>query len=83
MINLRHLEQADKASFLAAMSEQWEAHFVFAHYYESLAHQSFENYIMVLPLISLDQLIPIDHVPSTLLGRTTIFITLPMEVLPR
>jgi predicted acetyltransferase len=67
MINLRHLELQDKATFLAAMNEPWETNFVFAHYYESLANNSFETYINVLPLISIGQLIPSDHVPSTLL----------------
>lgn len=49
------------------MNEPWEKNFVFAHYYESLANHSFETYINVLPLISIGQLIPSDHVPSTLL----------------
>jgi hypothetical protein len=38
MVNLRHLERQDKATFLASMNEPWEKNFVFAHYYESLAN---------------------------------------------
>lgn len=66
-ITLRHLNQSDKEAFLCALSENWENNFVFAHYFESLANNSFERYLEVLPQIALGKLIPSDHVPSTML----------------
>lgn len=70
-VTLRSLALNDKSSFLNALNENWENNFVFAHYYESLANNSFETYIEVLPEITLGKLIPSDHVPSTILFAFT------------
>ncbi|MEA9356973.1 GNAT family N-acetyltransferase [Bacteriovorax sp. PP10] len=66
-ITLRELRLSDKAAFSAASNELWESHFIFAHYFESIAHNSFEKYVEVLPLFSKGKLIPSEHVPSTIL----------------
>ena len=66
-ITLRTLELSDQKEFISAVNEPWESDFVFAHYFESIALNSFEKYVQVLPEFSKGLLIPSDHVPSTLL----------------
>ena len=81
-ITLRRLGPEDKEEFLKALNEPWEESFGFVHYWESLADESFEKYLEIVPEIERGNLIPEEHVSSTLLfafnkegrivGRTSI-----------
>ncbi len=79
---LRELTLSDEDTFHWANNEAWEEHFVFAHYFESLAQNDFNNYVKILPELSQGFHLPSGHVPCTLLfafdekgkivGRTSI-----------
>lgn len=66
-ITLRHLTLEDKELFTKANNEAWEDNFDFAHYWESIANQSFETFIKVVPEFSEGLHIPKEHVPCTFL----------------
>lgn len=81
-VNLRYLVESDKDAFFKAFHEEWEASFDFVHYWESVAHEDFQKYIIVAKEFAKGMHIPKEHVPSCILfafneegsivGRTSI-----------
>jgi predicted acetyltransferase len=66
-IQLRELLPTDEIQFELALNEPWESDFIFAHYFESLAENTFKKYVSILPDIKEGLHIPDGHVPSTVL----------------
>lgn len=65
-VTLRFLEPEDEAEFLRVCSEDW-GEFVFAHYWESLGHKDFKQYIQLLSRFPKGECLPAGHVPCTIL----------------
>lgn len=85
-VTLRYLTLNDKELLEKAMSENWESHFDFVHYWDSLAERNFSKFVEIIPQISRGLHLPKGHIPCTFLfafnenneivGRTSIRHTL-------
>ena len=66
-VSLKYLSVNDYEKFQEALNDDWESHFEFVHYWNTLVNRDFETYIKMAPDFSKGKWIPKEHVPCTFL----------------
>lgn len=90
-VELRLLTLNDREKFFESFNDEWEDHFDFVGYWDTLAGKSFDKYVEIAPEFIEGKHIPDDHVPGIFLfafnrdgdivGRTSIRFELTEQLL--